>query len=32
VREILHSSRLPGNVKTHVLAEVEKRGSEKPPH
>jgi hypothetical protein len=30
VRETLHSSRLPGNVKPHVLAEVEDRGDGKP--
>ncbi|HST10433.1 MAG TPA: hypothetical protein VLL05_08640 [Terriglobales bacterium] len=29
VREILHSSRLQGNIKAHVLAEIENRGSGK---
>jgi hypothetical protein len=29
VREILHGSRLPGNAKTHLLAEIEKRGKGK---
>jgi hypothetical protein len=30
VRETLHSSRLPGSVKAHVLAEIDDHGDEKP--
>jgi hypothetical protein len=29
LREILHNSRLPGNVKAHLLVDIEKRGSGK---